>query len=75
MSSHPVGASVEVAVHHATQHRCTDGHAIEQWCPCGSCFIVLCSECGDAVFLVVNPARDWCRHALTTYAALCEVAS
>lgn len=67
-----IGASPEVALHHALQHPCIDAHPIEEWCPCHSAFVVLCSVCYSPIFFCVDPDH-WCRHAEAMYRNLCAV--
>jgi hypothetical protein len=67
-----IGASPEIIRHHLSHHPCKDAHPIEVLCPCGNAVAILCSECGDPMFLAVNP-EVWCDHAQTFYREHCVV--
>ena len=66
----PVGASPEVTLHAITQHPCENGRAIHCPCPCGTAVVVICSECGEAVFLAAD-TENWCVHAEVFYQRHC----
>lgn len=66
-----IGASLEVTLHHIAMHPCEGACSLERVCPCGRCIAVLCSECGDVVFIVADP-DDWCIHAEVLYRERCD---
>lgn len=66
----PLGASTEVMLHHLAEHPCKNAHALEYPCPCGCAVAILCSECGEPLFLAVDP-EEWCEHAEVAYREYC----
>jgi len=70
-----VGASLEVLLHHASEHRRTCsgafGHASQvRECPCGDCSVLLCGDCHDPIFIRFRSDRDPCEHARRVLAVL-----
>jgi hypothetical protein len=58
----PVGASAEVIHAHARAHACGEqAGASEVMCPCGQTVALVCTVCGEPVFLAVEPGT-WCEH-------------
>jgi hypothetical protein len=60
-SAGPLGASREVIAHAAAQHPC-DADAASVPCPCGDCVAVVCTSCGEPVFVAIR-AGTCCEHA------------
>jgi hypothetical protein len=60
-----IGCSLEVLEYHSEQHRCQRVSPFpvpDVICECGIAVAITCSDCGDGVFVAVNPLRRPCVH-------------